>query len=170
MQKAQDLEAEAMTLRACASQAKKENIKKGGIEEWLDVQFESSSGLTEEFALFAKQFKKAIAKQMQGYEIVKFSRGHFYISSFFKNSTNGKLVYISSDDVRGSNGWYNSLLIRTAQHDKDYTGGSNNLSPLHNLKEQADRLTGEDLLKENSQGLIVPMIKESVGTNEILTE
>ena len=86
MQKAQELEAEAATIRACANQAKLENIKKGGIEEWLDVSFQSSSGLTEEFALFAKQYKKAIANKMQGYELVNFSRGHFFVSRFFKNN------------------------------------------------------------------------------------
>jgi hypothetical protein len=139
---AEELEARARALRQNAGDAKMDRIKSGGIEEWLDVSFQSSSGLTEEFALFAKQYKKAIAKAMGDYELVSFSRGHFYMSGFFRSPHTGKLVYFSTDDVRGSNnGWFDNILIRTAQHDKDYTGGSNCFSSLENIRDRADDLT-----------------------------
>lgn len=139
---AEELETRAQQLREQAGAEKLARIQTGTIEEWLDVQFESSCSLTEEFALFAKQYKKAIAEAMHGYTLVNFSRGHFYISGFFKNTINGKLVYFSTSDVRGSNNeWFDNILIRTAEHDRDYTGGNNCFTSLKNIKEQADSLT-----------------------------
>ena len=139
---AEELEARAVQLRTEAGNAKMDRIKTGGIEEWLDVAFQSSSGLTEEFALFARQYRKAIVKAMVDYELVNFSRGHFYMSGFFRSPHTGKLVYFSTDDVRGSNnGWLDNILIRTAQHDKDYTGGSNCFASLENIRDRADDLT-----------------------------
>lgn len=115
---------------------------KGGITEWLGRDFESSSGTTPEFAQFAKDYKKALTKELEGYELVGWSRGHFDISAFFKNRSTGKLVYISTSDVRGGqDGWYNNILIRTAQHEKDYRGGSNNWTSFDRIKDDADRLT-----------------------------
>lgn len=121
-------------LKLLEEQEKKAKTTKG-IERWLGNQFESSSGLTDEFATFAREyrseFKKAIAPE---FEVVSFNRGHFYLSGFVKNKETGKLVYFSTDDVRGSGGWYNSILVRTAKHDKDFTGGSNNQTHWPNLK------------------------------------
>lgn len=45
-----------------------------------------------------------------------------YVSGFF--SKNGKVVYISFNDGM------KDILFRTAEHTKDYTGGSNNNAPL----------------------------------------
>jgi len=138
---AEELEARAQALREEADTAKLDRIKSGGIEEWLDVEFESSSGLTEEFTLFARQYKKAISQVMIGFELVNFSRGHFNINGFFKNTSNNKLVYFSTSDVRySSNEWFNNILIRTAEHEKDYRGGSNCFASLENIKDRADSL------------------------------
>jgi hypothetical protein len=117
-------------------------VKRGGIEAWRGYEFESSSGLTEEFALFSKQIKTHLVKTMTGYELINYSRGHFYFSAFMKNNRTDKLVYVSCSDVRYSpDGWYNNLLVCTAQHDKDYTGGSNDWATLVGLKAKADMLT-----------------------------
>ncbi len=121
---------------------KRAEIKTKGIEGWLDYNFQSSCSLTEEYASFSSQIKKELKKMMKGFEMVSFNRGHFYFSVFFKNIETGKYVYISSDDVRGGrNGWYNSLLVRTAKNDKDYTGGSNDFSNWNSLLVKAVYLT-----------------------------
>lgn len=124
----------------------KQNIKtknKTDISKWLDYLFESSSGLTEEFDQFAREYKKAVIKQLpDNCELVSFNRGHFYMSAFIRNNETKKLVYISTSDVRHfSNSWYNNILIRTAQHDKDYTGGSNCFTTYLKLKENIEKLT-----------------------------
>lgn len=112
------------------------------MQQWRGVEFDSSSGLTPEFEQFAKDYRKSMTEIMRaGYKLVSWSRGHFYCSSFWRHEASGKLVYISCSDVRHfPEGWDRDILIRTAQHDKDYTGGSNNSATLAELKEVADRL------------------------------
>ena len=120
----------------------KDSKNKTGIEKWLDYEFESSSMTTPEFATFAREYKKELTKQLpDNCEIVAWSRGHFYISCFIKNNTSGRFAYLSTSDVRHfPNEWYNNILIRTAKHEKDYTGGSNDWSDWKNLKRNLERL------------------------------
>ena len=140
-------EAEALALagsyRMEAEEAQAEAVKRGGIKAWRGYEFESSSGLTPEFAEFSRimrlHLKKTLAPE---FELVSYSRGHFYFSAFVKNKGTGKLAYISASDVRYSpDGWLTGLLVRTAQHDKDYTGGANDWATLDGLKDRALYLT-----------------------------
>ena len=109
-----------------------------GIEQWNGYNFESSSGLTEEFAAFAKDFKKYIQTHLpENAELVNFNRGHFYCSGFIKRDE--KFVYFSISDVRGNESWKN-FLVRTAKHDKDYTGGSNDWTSLENFTSKVEKL------------------------------
>ena len=138
---AHNLELKAAILRGQAQEAHKASTK-AGIESWLGYTFESSSGLTEPFAQFSRQMKKELTKRMTGYDLISYSRGHFYFSAFLKNQANEKLVYVNCSDVRYSqDAWYKNLLVRTAKHDKDYTGGSNDWATLDTLKSKADYLT-----------------------------
>ena len=99
----------------------------------LESGFESSSGLTPEFAEFFKVFKKEFTKEMEtvGAKDFVFNRGHFYVSGFFTIGT--QAWYFSIPDVRGmSYGFFsdpdscmNKLLYREAKDYKDYTGGMN---------------------------------------------
>lgn len=116
---------------------------KTGIEKWLNHRFESSSALTPEFSNFAKDFKKELKRQLPDEcEIVAWSRGHFYVSCFIKNKETSKFAYLSHSDVRFfPDEWYNNILIRTAKHEKDYTGGSNCNCKFPELKEWIERLT-----------------------------
>lgn len=114
-----------------------------GIEAWRGFEFQSSSDLTEEFASFAKDFKKHIGQSLpDGAKLVDFSRGHFYVSGFIEKP--GKFVYFSVSDVRFfRDGWYNDILVRTARHIKDYSGGQNNSTSLQNFKASVSSLLGE---------------------------
>ena len=117
-------------------------VKSKGMEGWLGYRFESSSGLTEEFAAFSRQARRELAKMMQGYKLIGYSRNHFEFSAFLQNERTGKLVYVSCSDVRFfPDAWYKNLLIRTARHDKDYTGGSNCYATWPTLRKQAESLT-----------------------------
>ena len=90
----------------------------------LKDDFESSAELTPQFQhfyrIFCNEFKRLLKEKFNTTN-VKFNRGHFYIFGFFKIA-NGNIYYFSVGDVR----WYKEeMLIRTATHFKDYTGGSN---------------------------------------------
>lgn len=58
---------------------------------------------------------------------ITFNVGHYYISGFFTcNFTSGtQMYYFSLSDVRCML-FGNKLLVRTAKHNKDWTGGQNN--------------------------------------------
>jgi hypothetical protein len=91
----------------------------------LQAGFESSSGLTPEFAQFFRTFKSEFTKELQtiGATDIVFSRGHFYVSGFF--TVSGQAYYFSISDVRGSDYRMPQLMYRTAKHYKDFTGGAN---------------------------------------------
>ncbi len=113
------------------------------IAQWLDTSFESSSSTTPEFAAFAAQYRRELKKQLaKDLELVGFNRGHFYLSGFIKNSLTGKYAYFMTDDVRFSvNGWHNQVLMRTAKHEKDYTGGRNDWASWGTMRDKALMLT-----------------------------
>ena len=118
------------------------------LEDWRGNEFESSCGKTPEFMAFARAFKAYIAKkaQLNGLRLVNVSTGHFYLSGFFFNPRSGKYAYFSTSDVRHfGDSWWDDVLIRTAQHDKDWTGGSNQSTTLPGIGEKALQLTKEAL-------------------------
>lgn len=105
-------------------------------------KFESSMYTTPEFKSFATKYRnvlKAIAERAN-VELVKFSAGHFDLYGFFRNKETGKFCYVSIFDVRGDVlEAFDRVLVRTAAHDKDFTGGSNWFCSLENL---SDRVAG----------------------------
>lgn len=107
--------------------------------------FESSSGLTPDFAAFASGVKRALKKDCEavGLELAKFSRGHFDVTAFVRNPVADKLVYISIGDMRGGYGGHplNQVLYREVRHLKDYSGGRNLYAPLTELIERVKALT-----------------------------
>ena len=81
--------------------------------------FEQGSYNSPSYLAFARTFKSEFKKQLEGVgaKLHKFNVGHFYFSGFF---TKGEKMYYFS--------WHNgdvNLMYRTAKHDKDFTGGSN---------------------------------------------
>lgn len=93
---------------------------------WLErikKDFYSSSGLTPEFHAFTTKFKREFGNYLKehGATNVEFNVMHFEISGFF--DLNGQTWYFNTGDVRSK--IMNSMLVRTAKHHKDYTGGAN---------------------------------------------
>lgn len=140
MKEAQHHETQAEFYRAEAEQVHKQTRKKS-LDKWVGYRFESSSGLTPEFAEFSAQVRREL-KKISGFELVNYSRGHFYFSAFLKNRSTGKLVFLSCSDVRFfPDKWWNEMLIRAAQHDKDYSGGGNNYCTFEMIGVKAAELT-----------------------------
>ena len=124
-----------------ALENKKEAIKATIFEEaskdWykmLSINFDSSSGKTEQYMtfckVFRKQFKKLLAdnfdlKGIDGWN----SNAHFSQSGFFELN-NGSIFYFSIEDLR----WSPTFMIRRAKDFKDYTGGSNDYLNVENFE------------------------------------
>ena len=106
---------------------------KAFVKKWGNYKFESSCGETKEFNSFARGFK-ALFKNLcekHGFELVSFSKGHFYCSLFIKR--NEKYYYISISDVRFCKNFLGEILFREADNEKDYRGKRNQYSSLENL-------------------------------------
>lgn len=92
--------------------------------------FGSSSRNSPEFNKFFNAFTKVMKKELEciGATNFEISKGHFYLSGFFKIGE--QLIYFSISDVRSDFGFNRSgepeMLVRTAKHNKDWTGGGNN--------------------------------------------
>lgn len=84
----------------------------------------SGSDLGQDFKEFFRLETNRIRKHLKslGCTKIEFSMGFYYFSGFF-TSKSGQVYYLSCSDVRHFG--YETLLYRTAQHYKDYTGGSN---------------------------------------------
>lgn len=98
------------------------------------AEFESSSGRTPEYLawhrLFKREFTKFLeSKGMTGIDIHK--PNHFDMSGFFKDGSKDQIWYFSISDLRG---FKDQMLIRTADHYKDFTGGRNQYIPLNNTE------------------------------------
>ena len=96
----------------------------------LLVGLESSSVKTPEFKELSRAFKSALTKELNsiGATLIGYTTNHFYMSGFFKKGE--QLYYFSFGDVRGmefvlARGSKVRMMYRTAQHEKDWTGGSN---------------------------------------------
>ena len=101
------------------------------IKKALQIEFESCSGLTPQFAAFAKLFKAAMKAELEkvGATLVAFNRGHFTCSGFYQ--VGDKFGYFSIGDVRSSHS-PGELMYRSAKSTKDYSGGSNNWGDFDN--------------------------------------
>ena len=90
--------------------------------------FESSSGLTREFSDFYREFAREIKKELKKAKATEITvkRGHFDAGGFYK--VGDQWYYFSLPDVRciafGDDD--PSLLYRTVEGPRDYTGGRNN--------------------------------------------
>ena len=87
--------------------------------------FESSSQQTPQYLAWFKLFKKEFTELLVNKfciskeDILIGKPNHFDMSGFFKYYN--QWIYFSIGDLRWSN---DSMLIRTAKYQKDYTGGS----------------------------------------------
>lgn len=106
------------------------------IEDWGSVVSDDYKSFQTKY----RNFLKKLCKE-NGYELVRFNPNHYCFTCFVKG--NDKFVYISISDVRYFNKeWFNHILIRNAQHEKDYTGGFNQYTSLPCLETKIQSMLG----------------------------
>ena len=124
------------------------------IKKWQGRTLEDDGCyVSKEFRSFQTAFGNAMKKIAQGIgaEVVNYSKGHYDVSGFIKRGDN--YVYFSYDNGLSSkgrtyvslkdndnNGFMCPLLIRTAKHEKDFTGGTNNYAAFDRCEILIDRL------------------------------
>jgi hypothetical protein len=96
------------------------------LEKYLDYKFSTGCDTGEDYKQFERKYinyLKSLCKE-NGWELVNVCKNHYQFSAFFK--CENKYIYMSISDVRfWNNEWYNHILFRTAEHERDYYGGQN---------------------------------------------
>lgn len=109
-------------------------------EKWDGKTVEDLGGyMSKEAKQFVSDFKRALKRELepQGIEVISLNPNHYDCSGFLKKDD--KYVYISYDiprwdkEIDFTEGGTNGVLYRTAQHERDFTGGHNNFSSLVDL-------------------------------------
>ena len=105
------------------------------MQKYLDYEFSSGSYTGQDYKTFQTKYinylKTLCVKN--NWELVNVGRNHYEFTAFIKS--NDGYVYFSISDVRFfRNEWYHHILIRTAEHEKDYRGGCNTYTDLPNLQ------------------------------------
>ena len=73
-----------------------------------------------------RDMRSDLRKLLKGseWELHNLKRNGFMVSGFFRNKVSGNFIYVRVSDVRHFD-WFDSVLVRTAKHDRDWTGGTN---------------------------------------------
>lgn len=112
------------------------------LQKYLDYEFSSGSYTGEDYKTFQTKYinyLRSICKA-NDWTLVNVIKGHYEFSVFIRN-INGQHVYFSISDVRfWRNEWYTRILIRTAESERDYHGGSNYHTSLPDLTENVEQL------------------------------
>lgn len=110
---------------------------------WKNYRFSSGTTTGNDYKQFQKEMKSDLKKQAkkEHFVVYKFLPNHYEFSAVLKKEDIEKYIYISISDVRFFiNEWYNRVLIRTMEHDKDWTGGSNQYCKWTEVGKYANRL------------------------------
>ena len=94
-------------------------------------EFISSSQKTEQYKTYHRTFKREFKKALTSMGCNDLDIGkpnHFDVSGFF-TAPGGQMWYFSVGDLRWNK---DQMLIRTAKHNKDWTGGMNRWVSLDN--------------------------------------
>ena len=105
------------------------------LRKYLNYEFSSDPYTGTDYKTFEKKYINYLKKMCAhyGWTVEKVSKNHYEFSAFIKN-VNGHLVYLAIPDVRHFPGyWFEKILVRTAKHERDYSGGSNKCTDLPHL-------------------------------------
>lgn len=102
--------------------------KTSTVKDWVDHEFSTGCYPGDDYLKFQRTARSELRKiaQSAGYSLHKFYPNHYEFSAVLRNDADGRYVYIAIHDVRGLAGrWYNEVLYRSMEHDKDWRGGTN---------------------------------------------
>ncbi len=112
------------------------------LQKYLDYEFSTGSYTGEDYKTFQTKYINYLRSvcKANDWTLVNVIRSHYEFSAFIRNQI-GRYVYFSISDVRfWRNEWYSRILIRTAESETDYHGGSNYHTRLPDLVSNVTRL------------------------------
>lgn len=110
------------------------------VKSYRNYSFSSGVRAGEDFLKFQRLCKSSLVRMCKplGINLHTFNKGHYYFSAVLERD--GRFIYVSISDVRYFDNWYDTVLVRTMKHDRDWTGGPNNYTSWNNVGEMADSL------------------------------
>lgn len=110
------------------------------LKKYLGYRFSSGGVIGSDFKSFSTKLRnyiKAVCDE-NNLEMISYNRNHYEASGFLKHTETGQYIYWSISDVRfWQDEWFNSILIRLADHEKDYRGKENHKCSLADIGKTA---------------------------------
>ena len=132
-----------------------ENYLKNFRAKWNNRTLEDACTIvSKEYRSFQNSFinvMKKVANHLGG-ELVAYTKGHYFTSGcirrgdryvYFNYETSFNRTHINMD----AKDFMNGLLVRTAENEKDYRGGSNNYTSIMDCERVIDRLLNTPHIK-----------------------
>lgn len=111
-----------------------ENFKKA----YKNMDFISTCGRSSQYVEFGRDVKKLFTKLFGDNYTIETNIGHFEVSGFI--SKNDRYCYFSIGDIRYNDSWYDDILYRTAENNKDFRGGSNRFCSFDTIVDNIKKL------------------------------
>lgn len=90
---------------------------------------------------FFRVFKNAVKKKLPARWTIEKWRVNWFECTGVLKDDQGRYVYLHVGDIRyWQDEWIDDILIRTMEHDKDWTGGQNRRADIFNLDKQLLKL------------------------------
>ena len=106
------------------------------LEKYLNYEFSSGPYTGKDYKTFQTKYVNYL-KQLckdNDWQLARVLKNHYEFSAFIEYD--GKFAYLAIVDVRyWKNELWNNILIRTANHKKDYRGGRNDYTSLPDLQD-----------------------------------
>lgn len=122
-------------------------------QKWINHTFSSSSSAEKDYLTFQQEMRQDLKNQASKYNLLlhSFNKNHYCFSAVLKDKNENKYIYVSMSDVRGiGKKLFNSVLYRTMQNEKDWTGGNNHFCNWDSVGEKARELIEWSKKKELS--------------------
>lgn len=125
------------------------------LKKWVDFDFDHSrtyekppregADESDEMKQFFRELKSDLKKCLKekGIQIHQMKPNYWNVTAVVTDG-NGKFAYISLSDMRWNAHWDRRILVRTMKHEKDWTGGHNNMVKYDEVPDKILWLWGKD--------------------------
>ena len=125
---------------------KGKNMMESKLKSFVGFDFNSAPNPEWIYERLQRTARAELRKMMLSNKIIihKFIKSHFHFSAILKDEKSGCYIYVAIQDVRFMEDlWWNRVLYRTMNNDKDYAGGINHYCKWTELDVKINKLLEE---------------------------
>lgn len=131
-------------------------MKKIDYNRWLNYTFSTGTHPSKDYLSFQNEMKNDLKKiaEQNNMILYSFNKNHYTFSAVLKDKVEEKFIYVSIEDVRGyRNKWFTNVLVRTMEHETDWTGGRNHFCSWDHIGQQARTLMNSMKMRDRDYDL-----------------